>query len=152
MGKLRRGPDGKDNTPTYEVGRGRPPVASRWKPGQSGNPKGRPKKAGPTMGEMMAKVLTEHVVVLENGERLSMRKFEVVIRQAVARAVSGKPGAVKELLALCATAGDDFLAQPLMQQPALAYPPVSFNVNFVESRFKKHDPDPDPESDPGTQG
>ena len=28
----------------YEVGKCRPPLASRWKPGQCGNPKGRPKK------------------------------------------------------------------------------------------------------------
>ena len=28
----------------YVVGRGRPPVASRFKPGQSGNPKGQPRK------------------------------------------------------------------------------------------------------------
>jgi len=27
----------------YIVGRGRPPRGSRWRPGQSGNPKGRPK-------------------------------------------------------------------------------------------------------------
>ena len=27
----------------YEVGRGKPPVHTRWKPGQSGNPGGRPK-------------------------------------------------------------------------------------------------------------
>jgi Family of unknown function (DUF5681) len=30
---------GKD----YVVGKGRPPARTRWKPGQSGNPKGRPK-------------------------------------------------------------------------------------------------------------
>ena len=28
----------------YEVGYKKPPEHSRWKPGQSGNPKGRPKK------------------------------------------------------------------------------------------------------------
>jgi hypothetical protein len=27
----------------YVVGKGRPPMGTRWKPGQSGNPKGRPK-------------------------------------------------------------------------------------------------------------
>ena len=27
----------------YVVGKGRPPTGTRWKPGQSGNPKGRPK-------------------------------------------------------------------------------------------------------------
>jgi hypothetical protein len=31
----------------YTVGRGKPPVASQFKPGQSGNPKGRPRKPQP---------------------------------------------------------------------------------------------------------
>ena len=39
-----------DNTalvprPGYEVGNGKPPEHSRFKPGQSGNPRGRPKGA-----------------------------------------------------------------------------------------------------------
>jgi Family of unknown function (DUF5681) len=29
----------------YVVGKGCPPLSTRWKPGQSGNPKGRPKGA-----------------------------------------------------------------------------------------------------------
>jgi hypothetical protein len=33
------------DSPSYEVGFRRPPVASRFKPGQSGNRKGRPKGA-----------------------------------------------------------------------------------------------------------
>ena len=35
--------DSKDPTFAYEVGYGRPPIASRFQPGQSGNPKGRQK-------------------------------------------------------------------------------------------------------------
>jgi hypothetical protein len=33
----------EDRQPNYQVGYGRPPVHSRFKPGVSGNPKGRPK-------------------------------------------------------------------------------------------------------------
>ena len=36
--------DGKDPTIPYEVGYGRPPIESRFQPGQSGNPKGRRKR------------------------------------------------------------------------------------------------------------
>ena len=36
---------GKDRNGHYEVGYGKPPVATRWQPGQSGNPKGREKGA-----------------------------------------------------------------------------------------------------------
>ena len=36
--------DSKDPTISYEVGYGRPPIESRFQPGQSGNPKGRQKR------------------------------------------------------------------------------------------------------------
>ena len=36
--------DSKDPTIPYEVGYGRPPIESRFQPGQSGNPKGRQKR------------------------------------------------------------------------------------------------------------
>ena len=36
----------------YKIGKGKPPKDTQWKPGQSGNPKGRPKaaKSEPTDG------------------------------------------------------------------------------------------------------
>jgi hypothetical protein len=39
--------------PEYKIGRGRPPRYSRFKPGQSGNPSGRPKSAGLRMVEWL---------------------------------------------------------------------------------------------------
>lgn len=44
-GSGRSGKDGSDQPldPNYKVGRGRPPKAKQWRPGQSGNNKGRPK-------------------------------------------------------------------------------------------------------------
>ena len=36
-------PDDPEEEPTYEVGYGKPPQATRFQPGKSGNPKGRPK-------------------------------------------------------------------------------------------------------------
>jgi len=45
MSKTRKPQNGPEHRPEsdYEIGRGKPPMHTRFKPGQSGNPKGRPK-------------------------------------------------------------------------------------------------------------
>ena len=47
----------------YEVGRGKPPVHSRFKKGQSGNPRGRPAK---NLAVLLAAALNETVTVTED--------------------------------------------------------------------------------------
>jgi hypothetical protein len=50
------------------VGYGRPPRSTRFKPGQSGNPKGRPKGVQ-SLGAILDKALAARVSVQENGRR-----------------------------------------------------------------------------------
>ena len=50
-----------------KVGYGNPPGKSRFKPGQSGNPKGRPKQSGNIALEILAE-LRQPVTVGENGQ------------------------------------------------------------------------------------
>jgi hypothetical protein len=55
-----------ENKRDYEVGRGKPPVHSRFKKGQSGNPSGpRPKN----LAALLVEALNEKVVVTIDGER-----------------------------------------------------------------------------------
>src|SRR5581483_2766479 len=54
--------------PKGAVGYGRPPKQHQFKPGQSGNPKGRPKGA-PTLQEIMAKEATKHIKI-KQGENI----------------------------------------------------------------------------------
>jgi hypothetical protein len=54
-----------DDDDSYGVGKGRPPIASQFKPGQSGNWKGRPKGKKPKRPEDV--VLDQMVTVRENG-------------------------------------------------------------------------------------
>ena len=42
-----------------EVGYGKPPIGTQWKPGQSGNPKGRPKDPGITAIQCHIRLMTE---------------------------------------------------------------------------------------------
>lgn len=46
---------------TDDVGYGRPPTKTRWQPGQSGNPKGRPKASKAALLESMANILSQPV-------------------------------------------------------------------------------------------
>lgn len=93
-------------TPTYEVGYGKPPAHTRFKPGQSGNPKGRP-KGSLNLAAALNRALKEKVVVVENGRRKSLTKLDVAIKGLVNRAVTGDAKAMQQMLALGPLVGID---------------------------------------------
>ena len=80
----------------YEVGYGRPPRASRFKPGQCGNPKGRPRKPK-TLMEAVERELDRTAVVREGGREKRLTKREVVSRQLVDASCRGQLGATRLL-------------------------------------------------------
>ena len=80
--------------PTYEVGYGKPPKHSRFKPGQSGNLKGKPKGAR-SLKSLIRRALEEKVAVKTNGKRDKATKREVIATQIVNQAVRGDTKATK---------------------------------------------------------
>ena len=72
----------------YHVGKGRPPQATRWKPGQSGNPRGRP-RGSKNLGTMLMEELNEKVKIQRNGGTRSVTKRQVIIKRLVNNAVNG---------------------------------------------------------------
>lgn len=75
----------------YEVGHGRPPLATRFKPGQSGNPKGRPKGAK-NLSTLALEKLQAKVPVREGGRERRMSKGEIGVTKLVNRfAETGDP-------------------------------------------------------------
>ncbi len=83
----------------YKVGYRHPPLATRFRPGTSGNPRGRPKGTR-NLATVLASTLTELVVVTENGRRKRITKLEAAVKQLVNRAASGEARAMGLLLAL----------------------------------------------------
>ena len=79
-----------DDEIPYEVGYKKPPVATRFKPGQSGNAKGRP-RAAKNFETVLAKELGVRVEISENGRRRSITKREAIGKQLVNKAASGDP-------------------------------------------------------------
>ena len=81
----------KDDLTNY--GRPLPPVESRWKPGQSGNPKGRPKKEESFVGLLEDLV---NALCPTDPERRSYA--ELIVRSLIHQGLKGNLGAIKEIL------------------------------------------------------
>jgi Family of unknown function (DUF5681) len=86
-----------DQKRDYEVGYGKPPPHTRFKKGQSGNPRGRPAGAK-NLKTLLTDALNEFVIVTENGGRRKITKREAIITQLVNRSASADFRAIKILL------------------------------------------------------
>src|SRR5215469_6510602 len=79
----------------YKVGPGRPPLHTRFKKGQSGNPRGPRSKNLPAL---LVAVLDEPVVVTTGGESRRITKREAVVTQLVDKSAGADLRATKMLL------------------------------------------------------
>lgn len=72
----------------YEVGYGKPPKHTRFKKGQSGNSKGRP-KGQKNMRTIVNSVLDRTVTITENGQTRPVKFLEAFVNQMAAKALNG---------------------------------------------------------------
>ena len=87
----------------YEVGFGKPPKATQFREGQSGNPKGRP-RGKPNMATIIRRSLEAKVVINENGQRREVTKFEAGIIQMSNKAAAGDLRALNMVTAFARSA------------------------------------------------
>ena len=83
-----------DDEQDYKVGPGRPPLHTRFRKGQSGNPGGRRKKQLPAL---LADALNETVFVTIDGERREISKREAIVHQLVNKSTTADLRATKML-------------------------------------------------------
>ncbi len=83
---------------TYTVGKGRPPLSTRWKPGQSGNPKGRPKGAK-NMATLFHEALSKKIEITENGKLRKVPVREAIVLRITSQALKGDPKAISLIFA-----------------------------------------------------
>src|SRR5712671_2990614 len=88
-----------DDERDYEVGYGKPPRHTRFEPGRSGNPRGRPPGAK-NMKTLLSKALNELVVVTEPGGRRKVSKREAIVTQLVNRSAKADYRAIQILLGM----------------------------------------------------
>ena len=80
----------RENAANYR----KPPIHTRFKKGQSGKPRGRPRKSE----ALLAAVLNEKVTVTENGKRRQVTKRAAVIARRINKSASAELRATKMLI------------------------------------------------------
>jgi uncharacterized protein DUF5681 len=88
----------------YAVGYKKPPKASQFKPGQSGNPKGRPRSNRNLAGSLAA-ILNETVTLREGGRTRKISKGEAMLRTLTHKALKGDARAFSLIAALAKELG-----------------------------------------------
>jgi hypothetical protein len=86
------------------VGFGRPPLHSRFKRGQSGNPRGRPKNSK-NFTTIVQDVLTQRITIREGNQRRSITRLEGVVLRQVDDALKGNDRAALATLKIAAQVG-----------------------------------------------
>ena len=113
-----------------EVGYKNPPLHSRFQPGQSGNPKGRP-KGSKNVRTILREALQRRYRGREGNQEKTKAALEWLVYGSMQRAIAGKPGAlrnVRDAIALAETAGllgEEDSSDSATTRPAVETKPVA---------------------------
>jgi Family of unknown function (DUF5681) len=107
----------------YEIGYGKPPKHTRFKPGQSGNRRGRPSGARNLRSDLVDE-LGERILISEGGRRRAVSKQRGMLKQLMAKALKGDVRAANTVLGLVerlldARADADMSAAVMAQDKAI---------------------------------
>jgi len=125
----------------YKVGPGRPPKEYRFKPGQSGNPKGlkrKPKPMAPDLKAALERALREPIKLKQGERERTMTMAEAGIKQLVAQFVKGNHQARRDLIVLADKLGIDLMAgqQQALQEAVAANHEAILNA-YVDRQYDR---------------
>ena len=121
----------------YEVGYGKPPEATRFKPGQSGNPRGRPKKELDIRALLQA-LTQQEVSVTLNGRKVKISSLEAMLHNNYNKALKADPRAFDRFLKLLERHG---IAMP---KEEIEVAPLDENdEDIIEAFLRKQGPERD---------
>ena len=119
-------------------GFGRPPKRTRFKPGQSGNPKGRPRKRAPEVSSnsdadrLFLHEALRPVTVIENNKRLKISAMQAIYRRAVQSALQGD---LRAIIAFFKHLGSA-LSNPELRQVPLEAPEFPSDPNAAAQMYR----------------
>ena len=127
----------------YSVGYKKPPRHTQFKPGQSGNVRGRPKGAK-NFATVIEEELQVPIEVTEKGKRKRISKRQAIVKQTVNKAAAGDPKATSILL------NEARFYEGQSQLPvvkdALVSPEDQIVIDHIVQRIRQSQPPfPDPE-------
>jgi Family of unknown function (DUF5681) len=103
-GRNYRGKKPKDHAADYPVGYGRPPSASRFKPGISGNAKGRP-KGSKNLKTLIRDAMTATISIQEGTKPKRVSRIEGVVMRQLQKALMGSDQAAMAVVKIALQLG-----------------------------------------------
>jgi Family of unknown function (DUF5681) len=93
----------------YSIGYGKPPIGSRFKPGETGNAKGRP-KGHKNLKTLIRQAMTARISVQEGSSSRQVSKIECVVLRQLQNALKGNDRSAMAVIKMATQMG--FLEDP----------------------------------------
>jgi Family of unknown function (DUF5681) len=120
----------------YRVGPGRPPKEYQFKPGQSGNPKGAPRKPesiAPELGAILERSLNGKVTLRQGEKEKIVTKCAAGIEQLVTQFAKGDRHARRDFFLLADRLGILESLRKAMKKKALELPSITSDMSPLEA-------------------
>jgi hypothetical protein len=109
---------GPSDGPAEKVGPGKPPRHTRFKPGQSGNPNGRP-KGSKNFATILQQQLRKMVTITVDGKPKRVTVQEVIARRLANDSMKGTTKAMELLIRLTSAKSDEGAGKDAARETAL---------------------------------
>jgi len=125
--------DGPCDEPAEKVGPGKPPRYTRFKPGQSGNPNGRP-KGSKNFAMILQQQLRKMVTITVDGKPKRVTVQEVIARRLANDSMKGTTKAMELLIRLTSAKSDEGSGKDATRETAL---PDEDALRRIQKRLTK---------------